>query len=148
MIIDSLKNYSTYIFINRYFEKAFEFIKNNSFNFPLPGDYEIEGRSLYSLVRVIETKPKTAGNWESHIDYIDIHYVFAGEEYIGYANIENMSINEYLNDKDKYVLNGDGDLIKISKSSFAIFFPQDAHMPGIRSGNNEIVKKIIIKVKI
>ena len=147
MIIDFLKNYSSYLAVNQSFNEAFSFIFKNLSKFPKTGDYEINGRIVYSLVRDIETKHFKEGIWEAHKEYIDIHYIFEGEELFGYSNISKMNINEYVKEKDKFVLSGEGDLIRISTGSFVIFFPQDAHIPGIRSNNFEKVKKIIVKVK-
>jgi YhcH/YjgK/YiaL family protein len=30
---------------------------------------------------------------------------------------------------------------------FAIFFPEDVHMPGIKTGESATVKKLVIKVR-
>lgn len=56
-----------------------------------------------------------------------------GGKSIDYSNIEKMRINEYLKEKDKLVLSGDGDLIKIANCSFAIFFLQYAYILEIKS---------------
>ena len=36
--------------------------------------------------------------------------------------------------------------IKMEKGSFAVFFPQDAHAPGIATGDPAPVKKVVVKV--
>ena len=39
------------------------------------------------------------------------------------------------------------DLITLKKGMFAIFFPDDIHLPEIKSGKISKVKKVVVKVK-
>ncbi len=68
---------------------------------------------------------------------------------MGYAPIENQDvINEYNEQNDITFFEGERSFTKVEAGMFAIFFPNDLHMPGINVGDSEFVKKIVIKVKV
>lgn len=146
MILDSLKNYVLYKNISPFFMEAFDFLKSNKLNKIKAGNYEIKGNDVFVKIRDYETKNKDLAVWESHRDYIDIHYVIDGAEYIGYSNIFEMKKKEYIIEKDQFVLQGLGDYFILNKGFFSIFFPCDAHMPAVHLYKPKKVKKAIIKV--
>jgi YhcH/YjgK/YiaL family protein len=148
MIFDDYKNAYLYRTINSFFEEAFNFINTNDLNRINTGDYEINKDLIFAKVRQYETKSEKKSSWESHKNHIDIQYLVSGKEYLGYSNINNMKQNHYQKDKDNLILSGMGDFLMMEKNSFAILFPQDAHMPGVLIDKKEIVKKVIIKIKI
>ena len=54
-------------------------------------------------------------------------------------------------DEKKDVMNydiKDGEFYLSGPSTFFIFFPQDAHRPSIKAEGFDIVKKVVIKVKV
>jgi YhcH/YjgK/YiaL family protein len=102
------------------------------------------------MVSEYTVKPEESGVWEAHRQYIDIQYILKGEEKIGYGHIDSFkTVNEYDIDKDVTILSGNGDFFHLNKGFFAIFFPEDVHMPCIVS-NIEVqdVRKVIFKVKV
>ena len=110
-------------------------------------DFEIQGKDIFVVVSEYETKNVEQGKWEAHRKYIDIQYVVSGEEKIGYGNINEMKIiDEYNEEKDVLFLEGKGDLLLVNKGTFALFAPQDVHMPGIQLNNGQHVKKIVVKI--
>jgi YhcH/YjgK/YiaL family protein len=47
------------------------------------------------------------------------------------------------------LLAGSGDWLSLSKGQFAVFYPQDAHCPGIIVGQAAaVVKKVVVKVEV
>jgi YhcH/YjgK/YiaL family protein len=110
--------------------------------------YEIDGDKIYATLKTYECKSRDLCTWDAHLKYIDIHFIIEGSEYIGYANIDKLDFQEYVEEKDKVVLRGEGEYIRFEKDYFAIFFPQDAHMPIIKMSDSQQVKKVIIKIKI
>jgi YhcH/YjgK/YiaL family protein len=67
---------------------------------------------------------------------------------IGYAPFrDNKIISEYNEEKDIMFLAGEKSFIKIEKGMFALFFPYELHMPGIKSLIRDDVRKIVVKVK-
>jgi len=55
---------------------------------------------------------------------------------------------EYSSDDDAVLLTGEGSFLTLAESSFIILMPQDAHMPGIRYGRAENVRKVVVKVPV
>ncbi|MFI5237994.1 MAG: YhcH/YjgK/YiaL family protein, partial [Ignavibacteriales bacterium] len=61
-------------------------------------------------------------------------------------------LEQYKDENDIIFFKGEKLFTKVEEGMFAIFFPADAHMPGINTGNHQkldsYVKKIVIKVRI
>ncbi len=58
-------------------------------------------------------------------------------------------LKEYNPEKDIEFLTGEGDYVTLNKGSYAIFFPQDAHMPKIAPEDvpGKVIK-VVVKVKV
>lgn len=149
MITDNLKNNSLYYGVSSRLKTALEYLQNNDFKSMEPGKYEIDGDNIYALVNCIETKVKGDSQWEAHRKYIDIQYICEGSELMGYNHIDELKVTkEYDNSGDYLLLDGDGSFLAVKEGCFAIFFPEDAHMPGLAVTNPEKVKKVIVKVRV
>jgi YhcH/YjgK/YiaL family protein len=131
-------------------EKAFLFLKTNDLKNLKPGRYELEGDSLFVNVNVYSTKNEEDTNYEAHRKYADIQYLISGKEQIGVAPLQKAEVLvPYDEAKDVAFLKAEKNNFKIANSqNFFVFFPDDAHCPGVRAENNEEVKKVVIKVKI
>lgn len=147
MIIDVLENAQLYAGLHSRIELGLSFLKSNNFSEMEPGKYEIDGKNVFALVQAYQTKPKDAGVWESHRRYIDIQYVAEGMERIGYANLKTLTPSQpYDKENDFELFKGHGDFLTVNAGTFAIFAPQDAHMPCIAIQEPLQVKKVVIKV--
>ncbi len=101
------------------------------------------------MIQEYEGKQIENGKCEVHKNYIDIQYIIEGCERMGYGTVDTMEvIEEYDAVKDRFFVKWTGDLIRYEEGMFAIFFPQDAHMPGIIAEGCEQVKKAVVKIKI
>ena len=149
MIIDKIKNANLYKNIGDGINKAFNYIKNSDLINLSSGKYEIDGENIFALINEYKTKPKSEGKLEAHRKYIDVQYVICGEELMGYAPLGTQTILEpYKEKNDILFFKGDKSFTKVSTGMFAIFFPEDVHMPGITAGKILDVKKLVIKVRI
>lgn len=147
MIIDLLTNYQLYLPINSNFSKAFNFLRNKDLLNLDPGKYEIDGPNVYAIVDNYFTKPKEEGLWEAHRRYIDIQFVAANKELIGYTNLSQVEKHiEYNENKDIEFFKGEGSHFLVTAGTFVIFYPQEVHMPGIDTEKSENVKKVVIKI--
>jgi YhcH/YjgK/YiaL family protein len=73
----------------------------------------------------------------------------SGAEKIGYANINSLAVTEdYHESGDYLLLKGNGDIITLPAGSFAIFYPEDAHMPCLQADGKQHVKKVVVKVRL
>ena len=115
------------------------------------GTYQINPR-VKAIVSEYETKVENHYGFEAHRKNIDIQYLVKGEEKISSLPLE------YLKESKTYDENIDAafyvergikpqDLL-LGNGYFAIFFPQDGHMPQLCVNEARNVKKIVVKIKI
>jgi len=146
MILDSLKNVGLYVSIHPRFKQAFDFLQTTDLLTLVPGKHELDGSNLFVNVVEVEGKPATEAKMETHKRYIDIQIPVTAAETMGWIALNKLkqTTQEYNAEKDVAFF-GDiaSNLITVQPGEFAIFFPEDAHQPGIASGQH---KKAIIKV--
>jgi len=148
MIIDKIENAHLYKNISERINKSFEYIRTTDLKNLPAGRYTIDGENIFALVSEYQTKSESEGKLEAHRKYIDVQYVISGEELMGYVPLGNQQILEsYKEENDIVFYTGDKSFTKVSEGMFAIFFPEDVHMPGIASGKSSSVKKLVIKVR-
>ena len=149
MIIDRLENSHKYNDSHKGFAKSFAFLqKAVAENLPV-GRYEIDGDNVFAFIQ--EYKSKTESAFETHKNYIDIQFVDSGVEVIEVTDIANMKeAIPYSPEKDVtfYDDYDKATVAVIESGAYGIFFPWDAHKPGLAfKGNPDEVKKIVVKVK-
>ena len=71
-----------------------------------------------------------------------------GKELMGVVPFNDQPITENLPDNDVAFYNAKGQNILVEENSFAIFFTNDVHMPGIKAGTAETIIKVVVKVAI
>jgi len=149
MIHDHIVNANLYKGISSRLDKGLDFLQNSDLDSIEVGKYPIDGDNVFVLIQEYEGKNLENANCEAHKRYIDIQYIISGDEYIGYAPVEGMEvIEEYSAEKDRFFVKWEGALIPHSEGAFSIFFPQDAHMPGVVLRPGVRIKKAVVKIKI
>lgn len=147
MILDKIENIELYRNLGVGFQKAIEFIQKNEIMNLSDGRYDL-GEGLYFMKQHYTTCPPKKGKWEVHRKYIDLQLILEGKEQMGYAPVSQMIPGEpYDAERDLQFFQGDGNLFAISKGFFCIFFPSDAHMPGVCE-NDSKVWKLVIKIPV
>lgn len=144
MVIDKLENLEKYASLNPLFAKAIEYLKATDLNAQELGKVKVQGDDL--VVNFSQTKPKTKeeAKLETHNQFIDIQVPLSGVEVMGYTPRQDLPEAEYDADKDISFYSGLAEsYIPVKPGMFAIFFPQDAHAPGVSPDG---VKKVIVKV--
>jgi YhcH/YjgK/YiaL family protein len=149
MIIDLLTNAEMYARLNSRITVGLNFLRSSDLTTMEPGKYPIDGSDIYALIQSYQTKPKESGVWEAHRRYFDIQYVVEGTEKIGYANLDALVASQPYDAENDFVLfSGHGDFLTLNAGMFAIFAPQDAHMPCIVVHEPQQVKKVVVKVRV
>lgn len=150
MIIDSLKRSRLYNGVHPYFAAAMELagrlVKENA---PV-GRYDGEN-GVYALVSEYETKTAAKLRLENHRDYIDVQILIAGEERVAVADAEACELEtEYKPDAEFYNEPQSGrHNITLCGGLFAVFFPGDAHAPGLSLGEESAkVRKLVVKIPV
>jgi YhcH/YjgK/YiaL family protein len=131
-------------------EKAFKFLAENDLGKLEVRKYELDGDKLFATVSEYLTKDEETTNFEAHRKYIDIQYVIIGREIMNVAPLKTACEEVTPYDEAK-----DIEFLKVltmqkhaaTQENFFIFFPSDAHRPGIKENTSARVRKLVIKVK-
>lgn len=110
----------------------------------------LNGDKILAINSVYKTKNHSEQKFEGHRKYIDLQFVFSGEENIKISSIKNcIDISEYDPEKDVQFFDVWSYSTLLMKSGMiAIFYPEDIHASGLDSKNISIIKKSVIKVRI
>ena len=129
-------------------DKAFLFLKDNDLEKMAPGKYLIDSTDVYVTVTEGPSKEFDKTGWESHRKYIDLQYVAGGKEKIGVASVQQAAVfKPYDEAKDVANYTTEGQYYIAEPGTFFLFFPQNAHRPGILVDGYNTVHKIVIKIK-
>jgi biofilm protein TabA len=148
IIISKLQHAERFFRMHPAFEKAFTFLRRNDLA-ELPADrYEIDGDRLFCMISKGPGRTRAEAKLEAHRKYIDIQYVIAGTDEMGWkptAKCKKID-TEYDADKDIMFFKDQPDSwTKVPAGSFVIFFPQDAHAPLVSEGE---IHKAVLKVAV
>ncbi|MBU0483215.1 MAG: YhcH/YjgK/YiaL family protein [Proteobacteria bacterium] len=146
MILDVLENASRYSPLHQGFAKAFEFLRRADLKKLAVGRYEIDDERIFAMVAKEPGRKKEEAQLETHEQYIDIQMVLAGTDEMGWKPRSSCRhpAGEYDQPSDLQFFTDAPDSWLLTKSgAFAIFFPEDAHLPLISSGQ---IHKVVVKV--
>lgn len=148
MILDILENAHRYLPLNKGFVKALEFLLRPDLK-ELPVEkYEIDGDRVYAMVVKDSGRKKEDAQLETHMKYIDIQFVLEGTDNMGWkpGSLCKKPSGEYDPETDiQFFADKPDTWISTESGAFAIFFPEDAHMPMISDGQ---LHKILVKVAV
>ena len=149
MIVDHIKNKRLYECAHPLFSQAFAFVEEYLKEKKPVGKYEILGDSLFAMVQAYDSKAEA--KMEVHDKYIDLQFIVSGEEKMLWARREELAvITPFPEGKDTEILeegNRPATLI-LHAGEFAIFYPNDAHKPGLAVNTPTPVEKIVVKIKV
>jgi len=132
-------------------DKAFEFLKNNDLTKIELKRYDLDGDNVYVTISEYNSKNPETARYEAHKKYIDIQYVVKGNELIGISprSSQDSVLQKYDATKDiEFLKVKKGDMFQANPTSFFIFFPTEAHMPGLKDKTNSPIRKAVVKIKI
>ncbi|MEZ4601063.1 MAG: YhcH/YjgK/YiaL family protein [Syntrophotaleaceae bacterium] len=148
MIIDLLANADRYISLHPDFARAFAFLKRDDLRDLTTGRYDIDGDRVFAIVARDQGRNKEGSRLEIHRKYIDIQMVLAGTDEMGWLPISSCTESTGPFDAEKDIGFFD-DLpsawFPVEPGMFAIFYPEDAHLPLISSGE---IHKVIVKIAV
>jgi YhcH/YjgK/YiaL family protein len=148
MILDVLENAHRYLALHKGFAKAFEFLRRPDLKEMPVGKYEIDGDRVYAMVSENAGRRKEDALLETHEKYIDIQFVLAGVDDMGWKpkSLCKKPAGEYDPENDEQIFTDEPDAwLSVKSGAFAIFFPEDAHMPLISSGP---IHKVVVTVAV
>lgn len=146
MIIDKLENIGMYASVNPLFAQAIEFLKSTDLNAHELGKVVLKEDELFVNFAAAGPKTKDDAKIETHNNFIDIQIPLTGTELMGYMPRTDLAEAEYNAEKDITFYPGHAtDYLTVKPGMFAIFFPEDAHAPGVTEVE---LKKVIVKVRV
>lgn len=148
MILDILTNSAHYQHLHPHFEKAFTYLRSENFETVAPGKYELEGETLFAIVSEGNGVVKEEARLEVHRKYIDIQFIVAGTDHMGWkplGHCENIH-TEFDTEKDYGLFSDTAETwFDVPAGYFTVFFPTDAHAP---MTTLKKVKKVVIKIAV
>jgi len=141
--------YRQYHSNQKVWDKVLLFLKTTNLDTLSVGKHPVDGDNAYAIVTEAPPKDLDKASWESHKKYIDLQYVIKGKEQIDVANAGTATlVKPYDAAKDVANYTANGTSYIAEPGTFFLFFPQDAHRPNIKVPGYEIVKKLVIKIKV
>ena len=148
MIYDTIEHAGVYRGISKNLAKALDFLTGTDLKSMPDERVEIDGERVFAFFQRYDTLPAN-DRPEAHRRYIDIQYLIEGEELIGIAPLSAMKREvEARPERDIWFYEGETVNISIGGGRLAIFFPQDAHAPGIAAAESRPVRKVVVKVAV
>ena len=150
MVFDSLKNAALYYGANPLFEYAFDFAMSLAEPSTPMGRYDGEG-GVYVMKSTYNTKVCEVATYEAHKEYIDLQILLVGKEKILDCDLDGIDVTKPY--EPDYLLGtakegtAEQTLI-LGSDDFAIFYPTDAHAPGLAVGESSAVIKLVAKIPV
>ena len=152
MLVSDLDHIDHQIALTPGLQKALAFLRTRNLHGLPDGRVEIDGDRMFALVQRYETMMTDAPKFECHRKYIDVQFIVSGEEVIGWAPVELMTITEaYDADKDicfGTVAKGKWTRAYLQAGQLGVLWPEDGHAPKLASGASSPVMKIVVKVAV
>ncbi len=149
MIYDKIDNLKIYAGISEDIRLGLEWLRDVNPDIE-KGVYELSPR-VKAIVSEYTTNEVNENGYEAHRDFVDIQYLLKGSEKICCLPLE------YLKEAIVYKAEIDAAFYEeenvkplemvIGNGFFAIFYPQDGHMPCLNAELPVEVKKIVVKIK-
>lgn len=131
------------------FPKVFAFMRRSDLAQLPCGRQEIDGDNCWANVNEVDMQPYTdEARYEVHRKYIDVHVPLTAVETIGVVETPPGEPKEFDDANDFGLFTAKGTPWKVAPGEFAIFFPGEAHAPGLSSDGAKKARKIVIKVRL
>lgn len=114
------------------------------------GRIDIDGDTSWCNVSTYKTKSPVGAKLEAHREYLDVQLMFEGGEKIGWAPTSECTVTDPFEDggDTAFMTSDNTRFIDLKKGYFAVFFPQDAHMPCIEDEAHETAHKLVFKCRV
>ena len=146
MIVDTLERANRYFSVHPRFKEAFTFIRQfNEAGF-VSEKVPLDGQNLIAIMEAKGGRGRAEAPLEAHRRYIDIQFTLQGNEEIGWKPYCECKTVSRIYDEEKDIekfSDAPALWVLVPPTSFAIFFPEDAHAPLAGSSDT---RKIIMKV--
>lgn len=131
MIIDNIENWNLYFSGKSPLYPGIAFINERACENIADGRYEIKGDGIFAMVQSYHTEAYENKRIENHRKYIDIQYIIAGQEIIGWIPSKGLAVKTpYVEESDVafYHDTYNCSLFVLKGGMFAVFYTDDARM--------------------
>lgn len=148
MIIDKLENLKKYVSLNPRLQVVADFLESADLEKLPNGRNDIQGDDVYVNVQNLKARKLEEAPFEYHRQMIDVQIPLSSAETYGYIPVEYVPVTEFDEKNDCAVVDpvANASYVTCQPGMFVIFFPQDAHAPGILEVSE--VHKLIFKVRV
>lgn len=151
MIFDTLQNIGCYRGLGANMDRAIETLLSTDFSTLDTGRFEVDGDNVFFIIQESALKEEDEARYEIHRSYADIQLALTdGEVILALPAGQIEEWQDYNEEKDTaFSRNAEpGIPLEMKPGCFAIFFPQDAHMPCLRGGDEKMSRKVVVKVRL
>jgi len=150
MVTGHLQDIMRYAGLDNRLAQAMAYLQQTDFTTMAPGKYEVTGDAVFAIVNEFMTKPQAACEPETHRKYIDIQFIVSGKEKFGWAPLlQQEPLAPYNEEQDLLLYRPEMlNYLNLSAGMFILFYPTDIHMPEICVNEPELVKKVVMKIKV
>jgi len=143
--------YTSDAFYSKTLQSVLAYLRETDFlSMPL-GQYPL-GNDITAFVVDLTTQPDERLLPEVHRKFIDVHFLCAGLERIGFTpDIQTNAIaDDQLAARDLlfYQPVSAEHFLDMTPGWYAVFFPCDVHRPGIQQVGSETVRKVVVKIPV
>ena len=149
MILDKLENADRYYDCVPGFEQFMKFYKDNDLEEMPACKIYLDGTDLYVNINDFKGKEESKCRMEAHRDYLDIQIPLGDDEEMGWkAQVDCQEVTQEYDEGKDVEFYADKATAKfvVPAGHFAVFFPEDAHQPGIAPGKE--YRKLIVKARV
>ncbi len=150
MIVTDLKHIEHQVSMTPSIKKAIAFLRRQDIQGLADGRVELDEDRVFAIVQRYETVKTDSPKFECHRKYIDVQFIASGEEIIGWAPAERMTITDAY-DAGKDICFGNVAAEKwtpvyLQTGQLAVLWPEDSHAPKLATDRLSRVMKIVVKV--
>ena len=132
--------------------KAIRYAAQTNFDALEDGNHEIDGDRMFAKLVHLTSKPVEETHPELHKKYIDVQFWLGGEELFGIAPADGVGSLVGEDEKEDvyfYDSVAGESFMHAWKGCYAVFFPNDAHRPGVIAGDKPMsYRKVVVKVSV
>ncbi len=148
MVYDKIDNIETYKGLSEDIYAGLKFLQQAQPD--IENGVHVINPKVKAIVSEYETKAVNEKGYEAHRKFIDIQYLLKGTEKNCYLPIEKLKETKpYKDEIDAafYKAETPSQELMLGDGYFAIYWPQDGHMPCLSVVGDEKVKKVVVKVE-
>lgn len=139
----------TILDLKRVSAPLYSFLQRNDLKDLAVGRYDLDD-GVFLYVKTYSTKTEAIDKIESHIKYLDIHYIIEGCERIAIYNKRELIIDEVQEENDIviYKRKEPNKFVDLNEGELVLLGTGDAHLSGFAINKDIIIKKIVIKLPV